>query len=109
MTYVIVEPCVDVMDKACVEECPVDCIYEGERMLYIHPDECVDCGACEPVCPAEAIFHELEVPKKWRPYKAANVDFFAVLGSPGGAATVGRTANDPEWIKELVANPAAHA
>ena len=51
MTYVIGEPCIDVMDRACVDECPVDCIYEGERALYIHPDECVDCGACEPVCP----------------------------------------------------------
>ena len=48
MTYIIAEPCVDVLDKACIEECPVDCIYEGNRMLYIHPDECVDCGACEP-------------------------------------------------------------
>ncbi|WP_264005705.1 indolepyruvate ferredoxin oxidoreductase subunit alpha, partial [Mycolicibacterium sphagni] len=48
VTYVIAEPCVDVKDKACIEECPVDCIYEGARMLYIHPDECVDCGACEP-------------------------------------------------------------
>src|SRR5688572_6871970 len=47
MTYTIAEPCIDVKDKACVEECPVDCIYEGERMLYIQPDECVDCGACE--------------------------------------------------------------
>jgi NAD-dependent dihydropyrimidine dehydrogenase PreA subunit len=52
MTYVIGEPWVDVLDRACVEECPVDCIYEGERMLYIHPDECVDCGACEPAGPA---------------------------------------------------------
>lgn len=58
MTYVIAEPCIDVMDKACIEECPVDCIYEGPRMLYIHPDECVDCGACEPVCPVEAIFYQ---------------------------------------------------
>ena len=49
VTYTIAEPCVDIKDKACIEECPVDCIYEGERMLYIHPDECVDCGACEPV------------------------------------------------------------
>lgn len=48
MTYTIAQPCVDVLDRACVEECPVDCIYEGKRMLYIHPDECVDCGACEP-------------------------------------------------------------
>jgi len=55
VTYTIAEPCVDIKDKACIEECPVDCIYEGARMLYIHPDECVDCGACEPVCPVEAI------------------------------------------------------
>ena len=57
MTYVIAFPCVDVKDKSCIEECPVDCIYEGDRMLYIQPDECVDCGACEPVCPVEAIFY----------------------------------------------------
>ncbi len=66
MTYVIAEPCVDVMDKACIEECPVDCIYEGARMLYIHPDECVDCGACEPVCPVEAIYYEDDVPDSGR-------------------------------------------
>jgi NAD-dependent dihydropyrimidine dehydrogenase PreA subunit len=58
VTYVITEPCIDVKDKSCIEECPVDCIYEGDRMLYIHPDECVDCGACEPVCPVEAIFYD---------------------------------------------------
>ena len=51
VTYTIAQPCVDLKDLACVEECPVDCIYEGERMLYIHPDECVDCGACEPGVP----------------------------------------------------------
>ena len=55
MTYVIAQPCVDVKDRACVDECPVDCIYEGSRSLYINPNECVDCGACEPVCPTEAI------------------------------------------------------
>ncbi len=55
MTYIIAQPCVDLLDKSCIEECPVDCIYEGERMLYIHPDECVDCGACEQVCPASAL------------------------------------------------------
>ena len=49
MTYIITQPCVDVKDLACVEECPVDCIYEGNRMLYIQPVVCVDCGACEPV------------------------------------------------------------
>ena len=84
----------DVLDKACVEECPVDCIYEGGRMLYIQPDECVDCGACEPVCPVEAIFYEDDVPDEWEPYTAANVDFFDDLGSPGGASKVGKTDYD---------------
>ncbi len=101
MTYVIAEPCVDVLDKSCIEECPVDCIYEGDRMLYIHPDECVDCGACEPVCPVEAIFYEDDLPSKWHDYTQANVDFFDDLGSPGGASKVGKTANDPNWVKEL--------
>ena len=86
MTYIIAEPCVDLLDRACVEECPVDCIYEGERMLYIQPDECVDCGACEPVCPAEAIFYEDDVPAQWTDYSAANLGFFAEIGSPGGAS-----------------------
>ncbi len=82
MTYVIALPCVDVKDRACVEECPVDCIYEGERTLYIHPDECVDCGACEPVCPVEAIYYEDDVPEEWTEYVSANADFFDDLGSP---------------------------
>ncbi len=73
MTYVIAQPCVDVKDKACIDECPVDCIYEGKRMLYIHPDECVDCGACEPVCPVEAIFYEDDTPEEWKDYYKANV------------------------------------
>ena len=55
MTYVIAEPCIDVKD-ACVDVCPVDCIYEGDDQFYINPDECIDCGACEPECPVEAIF-----------------------------------------------------
>lgn len=89
MTYVITFPCVDLKDKACIEECPVDCIYEGDRMLYIQPDECVDCGACEPVCPVEAIYYEDDVPEEWSDYTAANAEFFADLGSPGGAAKLG--------------------
>ena len=92
MTYVIAQPCVDIKDKACIEECPVDCIYEGKRSLYIHPDECVDCGACEPVCPVEAIFYEDDTPAQWKDYYRANVDFFTettTIGSPGGASKVG--------------------
>ena len=101
MPYVIAEPCIDVRDKSCVEECPVDCIYEGDRMLYIHPDECVDCGACEPACPVGAIYHEDELPKEWSAYAQANAAFFSSLGSPGSAAGLGPTNNDPEWIRRF--------
>ncbi len=83
MTYVIAEPCIDVKDRACVDECPVDCIYEGPRMLYIHPDECVDCDACMPVCPVTAIFPEEDLPAEWF------ADSVTGLGSPGGAAQAG--------------------
>jgi NAD-dependent dihydropyrimidine dehydrogenase PreA subunit len=108
VTYVIAEPCVDLLDKACIEECPVDCIYEGGRMLYIHPDECVDCGACEPVCPVEAIFYEDDLPDKWRDYTAINVDFFEELGSPGGAAKVGKTEFDPAPVAALPPQASEH-
>ncbi len=103
MTYVITEPCVDVKDKSCVDECPVDRIYEGVRMLYIQPDECIDCGACEPVCPVEAIYTEEDVPEEWNEYTQFNADFFVDLGSPGGAGRVGLTENDPISVKNLEA------
>jgi NAD-dependent dihydropyrimidine dehydrogenase PreA subunit len=101
VTYIIAQPCVDVLDKACIEECPVDCIYEGDRMLYIHPDECVDCGACVPVCPVEAISHEADVPAQWKGFYAVNVEFFAGLGSPGGGSRVGRTGTDHPAVAAL--------
>ncbi|MFA9444339.1 ferredoxin [Egicoccus sp. AB-alg6-2] len=93
MTYVIAEPCMDVKDTACVQECPVDCIYEGDRMLYIHPTECIDCGACEPACPVEAIFYADDVPSEWQQFTPINAEYFEPsvtgLGSPGGASNVG--------------------
>ncbi|QYH35999.1 ferredoxin [Salinibacterium sp. M195] len=101
MTYVIAQPCVDVKDKACIDACPVDCIYEGGRSLYIHPDECVDCGACDPVCPVEAIFYVDDVPDAWAEYTRANVDFFSELGSPKGAAPLGNTGQDDPFIAAL--------
>ncbi|MGH3492228.1 MAG: ferredoxin [Sciscionella sp.] len=101
MTYVIAEPCVDIRDKACIDECPVDCIYTGSRMLYIQPDECVDCGACEPVCPVEAIYYEDDLPDRWSAYRQHNAEFFASVGSPGGAAKRGETDNDPEAVRSL--------
>ena len=101
VTYVIALPCVDVKDRACIDECPVDCIYEGERSLYIHPDECVDCGACEPVCPVEAIYYEDDLPDVWADYYKANVEFFDEVGSPGGAAKVGALGFDHPLVAAL--------
>ena len=109
MTYIIAQPCVDVLDRACIEECPVDCIYEGDRMLYIHPDECVDCGACEPVCPVEAIYYEDDVPDQWKEYYKVNVDFFADLGSPGGASKAGKIGKDHPVVAALPPQAAEEA
>lgn len=76
MAYVICEPCIGTKDKSCVEVCPVDCIHEGEDQLYIDPEECIDCGACEPECPVEAIYPEEEVPEEWKSYIEKNANFF---------------------------------
>ena len=84
MTYVIAEPCVNTKDTACAEVCPVDCIhplkdeeeFEKETMLYIDPDECIDCGACAPECPVDAIFDENELPEQWAEYTKMNADWF---------------------------------
>ena len=65
MTYVVAEPCVKCKYTDCVDVCPVDCFYEGVNFLAIHPDECIDCGACVPVCPTEAIFADDDLPEKW--------------------------------------------
>ncbi|MEO6606306.1 MAG: ferredoxin [Aeromicrobium sp.] len=109
MTYVIGEPCVDVLDLACVDECPVDCIYQGDRMLYIQPDECIDCGACEPACPVEAIYYEDDLPEQLQPYLPDNALFFSTtlqgrdepLGSPGGAARLGTIGVDTPLVAGL--------
>ena len=79
MTYVIAEPCVDTMDQACVAVCPVDCIHfeQGvDRTLYIDPNECIDCGACEPECPVNAIFPEESLPAEWAEYTKINAVWF---------------------------------
>jgi len=60
MTYVVTEPCIKCKYMDCIEVCPVDCFYEGENMLSIHPDECIDCGVCEPECPVEAIIPDTD-------------------------------------------------
>lgn len=84
MTYVITHPCIGVKDASCVDVCPVDCIhpsqnepgFEKAEHLFINPDECIDCGACEPACPVTAIFEESAVPEDWKSYIKDNADFF---------------------------------
>ena len=68
MAYVVTEPCVNCKYTDCVVVCPADAFTEGDSMLYIHPDECVDCDACRPECPVEAIFYEADVPDHWHGY-----------------------------------------
>jgi ferredoxin len=72
VTYIIAEPCIDLKDRSCVDVCPVDCIHEANRILVIDPEECIDCGACEPECPVEAIFPEDALPEKWGPFVRIN-------------------------------------
>ncbi|MFE9649614.1 ferredoxin [Streptomyces sp. NPDC006365] len=111
MTYVIGAACVDVMDRACVDECPADCIYVGERMAYINPEECIDCSACEPVCPVEAITMEEEVPPEQAAFVTENARFFTSvlpgrgepLGTPGGAEALGPIGVDTPFVQSYTA------
>ena len=80
MTYVITEACTTSKDQSCLEVCPVDCIHESDSLFVIDPEECIDCGACEPVCPVEAIFPDSHVPQELAGYLAVN----AAWGEGGG-------------------------
>jgi NAD-dependent dihydropyrimidine dehydrogenase PreA subunit len=109
--YFIAEPCIDVTDKSCIEECPVDCIYEGDRKLYINPVECIDCGACEPVCPETAIFTDIKGHAETEEFAADNERFFtetlpgrdAPLGNPGGSVKVGVVGEDTQLVRSWAA------
>ena len=109
MTYVIGRECVDVADMSCVQECPVDCIYQGDRALYINPQECVDCGACKLICRVDAIYYDADLPEDQLAYLADNAAFFdevlpgreAPLGSPGGASALGRIGVDTPLVSAL--------
>ena len=106
MTYMIALPCVDLTD---VQECPVDCTYEGQHSLCVHPDERVDCGACEPGCPVEAICEDADLPEALSGYLGDNARFItgslpcqeAPLGSPGGAAKLGLLVTDIATVAAL--------
>jgi NAD-dependent dihydropyrimidine dehydrogenase PreA subunit len=84
MAYVITQRCIGTRDASCVDVCPVDCIhpssneegYESAEQLFINPDECIDCGACEPACPVNAIYEEATVPEEWKHFISLNAAFF---------------------------------
>jgi ferredoxin len=84
VAYIICEPCIGTKDTACVDVCPVDCIhprkdepaFQTAEMLYIHPDECIDCGACVPACPVEAIFSLDETPRQWTSFITRNSGYY---------------------------------
>jgi ferredoxin len=83
MTYIIGEACIDVKDISCQSVCPVDCIHEVDRMLVIDAEECIDCGACEPECPVEAILPEDAIPETWQPFVKINYAFNLELPDKG--------------------------
>ena len=114
MAFVITEPCIDTTDQSCVQVCPVDCIHfeEGaDRMLYINPAECIDCGDCQPACPVSAIFPEAEVPAAMARFTAINeqwyVDAVAARAAVGGGAPATAPASAP--AAPAAAAPAAPA
>jgi len=98
VTYIIASTCIDVKDGACQEVCPVECIYEGGRMMYIQPLECINCGLCLSVCPVDAIFSDEDIPERENRFKAINEEFFSPIvtgwGTPGGAGPRFTTAAD---------------
>lgn len=97
MAYIVADPCVKCKYTDCVAVCPVDCFYEGVNFLVIHPDECIDCGACEPECPTTAIFEEGDLPEKWNAY----IDINAVLSG----AKEKDDADVTGWPQQLVDSP----
>jgi NAD-dependent dihydropyrimidine dehydrogenase PreA subunit len=89
MPYVIAEPCIGVKDTACIDACPVDVIhprpdepgFAAASQLYIHPEDCIDCGACVPVCPVSAIFVCEDLPEKWAHFTQINAGWYANQGA----------------------------
>ena len=78
MTYVITQPCIGLKDASCVDVCPVDCIHadEEDQQYFINPEECIDCGACVPVCPVSAIFPLDDLPEKWSSFTPINAEYY---------------------------------
>jgi len=109
MTYVISSACLDVTHQSCVQACPADCTYEGAPVLYINPDECVDCRACKLICEEGVIYYETDLPEDEQQRLADNAAFFSEtlpgrggpIGSPGGADTLGPVGVDTPFVAAL--------
>jgi len=101
MAYVITEACIDIKDKECMISCPVDCIYVGDRMLYINPDQCIDCGSCMPVCPTSAIYDENDLPEDKRVFIEVNRDFFSDITAES-CHDIDVSDRDHEYVKNYV-------
>ncbi|MFI5624829.1 indolepyruvate ferredoxin oxidoreductase subunit alpha [Nocardioides sp. NPDC051685] len=113
MTYIIGPDCIDELDRSCIEVCPVDCIYVGDRKSYINSAECIDCGACEVECPVSAIVVDRVAKKNplLAEFMQDSVDFFGAtlpgrnepLGGPGGATPLGDLGVDTTFVASYVA------
>ena len=103
MTFVVTEACVDIKDKSCIQVCPVDCLFEGERMMYIDADQCINCGACEAVCPVSAIRFDDELEGDDEQFLDINAQFFADVQPPKGGRKLGMFAHDAAYVAALPA------
>src|SRR5262249_29980061 len=87
MAFVVCEPCHDCKYTDCVVVCPCECFYEDEKQIYIDPQHCIDCEACVPECPVDAIFHEANVPPAWAQFTSVNAERALALKNLGGHIT----------------------
>jgi Fe-S-cluster-containing hydrogenase component 2 len=95
MIYVIGAPCTDVMDRACMDECPADAIYAGNRQAFINPAECIGCGDCVLACPSAAIKPASALPGDWEPYREAAAGIFREIGPTAGGSRRSEPVPDP--------------
>lgn len=101
MAFVVTQACVDVKDRSCIQVCPADCLYEGARMMYINPEQCINCGACEPACPTEAIRFDDEIEGDDEKFLGINAQFFDALGPVKGGRKMGMIDHDADYVAEL--------
>ena len=101
MTHTVCQPCYDCKYTDCVAVCPVECFYQDEKMLYIDPDDCIDCEACVPECPVEAIFAEANVPAQWTSFTPINAEKLRrPQGQPGHITEKEDAKEGPECKKK---------